>query len=172
MTQTSEEAHPLRKVFIAGLGNPDRGDDGIGMVVARKLDGRLPDDVAILPRSGDMVALIEEWAGFDALICVDAAAPMGTPGRIHRIDLTADELPREVSLASSHSFGLAVAIGLARILERAPRDIVVYAIEGCCFDTGAALSPAVAAAAADAADRIAAEACRLRQRASESAPEE
>jgi hydrogenase maturation protease len=171
MTRTSDQAHSPRKVLIAGLGNPDRGDDGVGMIVARKLDGRLPDDVAILTRSDDMVSLIEDWAGFDALVCVDAAAPMGAPGRIHRIDLATDELPRDMSFASSHAFGLAVAIGLARMLERAPRDIVVYAIEGCCFDAGAALTPAVAAAAGDAADRIAAEACRLRQGAMEIAPD-
>ncbi|MGP0057911.1 MAG: hydrogenase maturation protease [Beijerinckiaceae bacterium] len=171
MTRTSDQAHSPRKVLIAGLGNPDRGDDGVGMIVAHKLDGRLPDDVAILTRSDDMVSLIEDWAGFDALVCVDAAAPTGAPGRIHRIDLATDELPRDMSFASSHAFGLAVAIGLARMLERAPRDIVVYAIEGCCFDAGAALTPAVAAAAADAADRIAAEACRLRQGTSAMAPD-
>jgi hydrogenase maturation protease len=96
---------------------------------------------------------------------------MGAPGRIHRIDLATDELPRDMSFASSHAFGLAVAIGLARMLERAPRDIVVYAIEGCCFDAGAALTPAVAAAAGDAADRIAAEACWLRQGAIDIAPQ-
>ena len=85
-----------RKVLVACLGNPDRGDDGLGAAVARALAGRLPDGVGLAVRSGDMLGLIDDWAGFDAVVCVDAAAPMdaslGTPGRIHRVDLARDDL--------------------------------------------------------------------------------
>ena len=39
-----------RKVLVVGLGNPDRGDDGVGLLVAKKLPGRSAD------RRGDCVA--------------------------------------------------------------------------------------------------------------------
>jgi hydrogenase maturation protease len=110
-----------------------------------------------------MLSLIEDWANFDALVCVDAAAPTGAPGRIHRIDLAADELPQNISPTSSHGLGLAEAIALARALKCAPQDIIVYAIEGCCFNGGAPVTPQVTAAAGDVADRIADEVTRLRQ---------
>ncbi len=152
-----------RKVLVACLGNPDRGDDRIGALVAEALSGRLPPDVALIVRSGDMLALIDDWEGSDAFVCVDAAAPMGLPGRIHRFDLARDELPAEMAVASSHAFGLAEAIGLARMLGRAPRDIVVYAVEGACFDVGAAVTFEVAAAADRLVDRVVAEVARLRQ---------
>ena len=113
--------------------------------------------------SSDMLSLIEDWAGFDALLCVDAAAPMGVPGRIHRIDLTTDELPPNTSFTSCHAFGLGEAIRLARTLQRAPQDIIVYAVEGCCFDGGAALTAAVTAAASEVARRVIAEVGHLRQ---------
>jgi hydrogenase maturation protease len=81
---------------------------------------------------------------------------------VHRIDLAVEALPRELSFASSHAMGLAEAVALARTLGRAPRDIIVYAVEGARFDTGSGLAPEVAAAVATVAERIVAEADRLR----------
>ncbi len=153
---------PPRKVMVIGLGNPDRADDGVGPAIAESLAGRLPADVALRIRAGDMLSLIQDWAGFDALVCVDAAAPMGQPGRIHRIDLATGELPRDTSAMSSHAFGLAEAIGLARALDLAPSDIVVYAIEGGSFDGGAPLTPDVAAVIGEVGDLVVAETARLR----------
>ncbi|MCT2398338.1 hydrogenase maturation protease [Novosphingobium mangrovi (ex Huang et al. 2023)] len=150
-------------VLVLCLGNPDRGDDGVGAAVAALLEEHLPPGVTLMARSGDMLALIEDWAQFDAIVCVDAAAPMGEPGRIHRIDLAHEELPRDMAFLSSHAFGLGEAVALARTLDLAPRDIVVYAIEGACFDGGAPLSAQVAAAAAPAAERVRAEAARLQE---------
>ena len=152
-----EKARP--GILVAAVGNADRGDDGVGPLVAQKLSGRLPGEAKLVVRSGDMMSLIEDWAGFEAVIFVDAAAPKGSPGRIHRINLADEKLPPELSFTSSHAFGVAEAIELARVLELAPRRIVVYAIEGACFDTGAPFTPAVLSAAAEVADRIAAEVC-------------
>jgi hydrogenase maturation protease len=163
MSGTIDQRAVPRKVLVVGLGNPDRGDDGIGALVVKALAGRLPADAALLARSGDMMSLIDDWAGFDALVCVDAAASMGAPGQIHRIDLTIDELPPGMSFTSSHAFGLADTVRLARALKLAPQDIVVYAVEGCCFDGGAPMTADVAAAAGEVVHRIIAEVGRLRR---------
>ncbi len=111
-----------------------------------------------------MLALIEDWAGFDALILIDAAVPMGMPGRIHRIDPKDEKLPRDPVYASSHAFGVAEAIGLGQALNQAPRKIVVYAIEGGSFERGAPMTPEVAAAIDEVADRVIAEVARLMPR--------
>ena len=155
------EPAAARKILVACIGNPDCGDDGIGPLVAAKLEGQLPGDAALIVRRGDMLALAEDFAGCGALVCVDAAAPMGSPGQIHRIDLTTEELPGELLSASTHGFGLAYAIELARALGRAPPIIVIYAVEGACFDAGAALTHAVAAATDETARLVAAEVDRL-----------
>jgi hydrogenase maturation protease len=146
---------------VACIGNPNRGDDGIGPLVAAKLEGRLPRHASLIVRHGDMFALAEDFAGCGALVCVDAAAPMSSPGQIHRIDLTTEELPRELLSASTHGFGLADVIALARALGRAPQIVIIYAVEGTCFDAGAALTHAVAAAADETAHLVAAEVDRL-----------
>jgi len=149
------------RVLVLCLGNRDRGDDGIGPAVAARLDGRLQEGAVLSVRSGDMLALIEDWRGFDALVCVDAAAPMIGPGTIHRMDLGAQELPRDMAFVSSHAFGLAEAVALARTLGLAPPSIVVYAVEGANFEAGAPMSPQAAQAIGQVADRVAAEAARL-----------
>jgi hydrogenase maturation protease len=153
----------LRRVLVVGFGNTDRGDDGVGVLVANDLRGRLPGDVTILAPIRDPLSLIDDLEEFDALVCVDAAAPLGTPGRIFRINLATDSLPRDVAFVSSHAFGLAPSIALARVLQLAPPDIVVYAIEGSCFEAGAVVTPQVGAAAVEAADRIVAEVDALRK---------
>lgn len=145
-----------RRVII-GLGNPDRGDDGVGALVVGALAGRLPEGVETMVRTGDMLALVEDWAGAEAVICVDAAASVGVPGRIHRIDGHDGALLPEPGLASSHAFGLAEAIALSRALGTAPPVLVVYAIEGSVFDTGAPVGAAVAAAVDEVATRVLAE---------------
>lgn len=149
------------KVLVVAIGNPDRADDGVGALVATRLAGRLPSDVALAGLTGDILSVIEDWACVDAVICIDAAAPMGVPGRIHRIDGGTGELPHGVSFASSHAFGLAEAIALAAELRLLPGTVIVYAIEGCSFENGAAMTPEVTAAAAEAADRVVAEVGRL-----------
>ena len=149
------------KILVAAIGNPDRGDDGAGPLVAAGLAGQLPPDVTLITRRGDLLGLIEDWAGFDVVICADAAAPIETPGRIHRIDAANDGLPVALSLSSGHAFGLAEAIALGRALQSLPETVIVYAIEGSGFDGGAPVTPAVAAAAGEAAARILAEIGRL-----------
>jgi hydrogenase maturation protease len=163
VTGTGAKATSCR-VLVVGFGNPDRGDDGVGVLVAQNLRARLPAGVTISARFDDALSLIDDWVDFNALVCVDAAAPMGTPGHIHRIDLTTRDLPHDLTPTSSHAFGLAEVIALARTLELAPRNIVVYAIEGRCFDNGAPLTPDVAIAAAETAERIIAEVYALREK--------
>lgn len=153
-------------VLVLCLGNPDRGDDAIGPAVAKRLEGRLPPGAVLSARSGDMLALIDDWQGYDALICVDAAAPSAGPGTVHRVDLGVEDLPRDVAVVSSHAFGLGEAVTLARTLGLAPPEIVVYAVEGATFEPGAPISPQAAGAIPLVAERVAAEAARILEAAS------
>jgi hydrogenase maturation protease len=163
MSGVAKSIASLPKVLVIAIGNPDRADDGVGALVATRLAGRLPSDVAFVSRSGDILSLVEDWACFDAVICIDAVAPMEMPGRIHRIDAGSGELRHGVSFVSSHAFGLAEAIALAAALRMLPGIVIVYAIEGASFDGGTAMTPEVAAAAAEVADRVVAEVGRLRR---------
>ncbi|CAJ0780197.1 hydrogenase maturation protease [Ralstonia chuxiongensis] len=154
MTPASDPSKPVRRVLVIGIGNPDRGDDGVGPLVTMQLAGRLPPEVAIVARHGDMLALIDDWIGIDAVVCIDACAPDGQAGRVRRFDLTADDLPRDVAPVSGHALGLGEAVALARRLGCMPEQMVVYAIEGACFNVGAPMSYAVTDAARLVADQV------------------
>lgn len=142
------------RTLVAAIGNRDRGDDGFGPAVADRLQGQVPAGVRILECGGDVLALIEEWTGVSAAILVDASAADSRPGRVHRLDFAKHRPFSRVPHSSTHAFGIAETIELARSLDRLPRHLVAYLVEGKCFDIGAPLSPAVAAAVEPVAIRI------------------
>ena len=144
-------------VLVIGIGNPDRGDDGVGPAVASCLRERLPSEVRLFECNGDVLDLIEEWAGFATALLIDATAPGGRAGRIQRLDLIGQPLHADFARNSTHAFGLAETVELARSLNRLPRQLVVYLVEGERFDIGTPLSPAVAEAVNRVAESILAE---------------
>ena len=143
--------------LVVGIGNRDRGDDGFGPAVAHRLMERVPSTVRILERSGDALAMIEDWDGIPSVIVIDAMAPISEPGKVHRFDLTDSPLPIGFAPTSSHALGVAETIELARSLGRLPQYFVAYLVEGEQFGTGTPLSLAIAKAVEDVADRIVSE---------------
>jgi len=144
-------------LLVAAIGNPDRGDDGVAPTVARRLRESAPAGVRVLDCSADVLELIDEWAGYTAAILIDASDPAGDPGRIRRLDLAGSLLPADFAQNSTHAFGLAETVELARALNQLPSRLVLYLIEGERFDVGAKLSPPVAAAVDRAVEAILAE---------------
>ncbi len=151
-----------RSIRVIGIGNRDRGDDGLGPLVVERLSGRIPRDASLGVRHGDALSLLDDWKGADPAILVDAAALISAPGVIHRIDLIAEMIPLELSLASTHAFGISQAISLGRVLDLLPRHLILYAVEGENFARGFGMTPAVSAAAELVAQRILGEISGLR----------
>jgi hydrogenase maturation protease len=130
-------------VKVICVGNRWRSDDGVGLTVAARLrvEGLDPREL-----EGEPAALIDEWAGEDCVVVVDAVSSGAEPGFVHRVDAAEGALPVDVFGASTHVLGLGEAVELARALGRLPRRLVVLGVEGASFAAGDALSPAVAAA--------------------------
>lgn len=138
--------------LVIGIGNRYRRDDGVGPWVADRLGSR---GLRVVEASGEGAGLIDLWREADAAFVVDAMRSAGTPGTVRRFDARHGEIPERLFAYSSHLFGLAEAISLARELDRLPRCLVVYGIEGADFAAGEGLSPAVRAAAEQVAKRVA-----------------
>ena len=134
----------LSDTLVIGLGKPWRGDDGAGPAVARGLLDEVRARVRVY--EGEPVGLIEDWAGADAVIIVDAVSSGAPPGTIHRLDPLSEPIPAALSQGSTHAFGLADTIALAHTLDRLPARLTVYGIEGEHFGAGDALSTPVRAA--------------------------
>ena len=130
--------------LIMGIGNPYRQDDGVGVVVARALAACGLPATVVVEQAMAGPSLLELWCNFATVIAIDALAGGATPGRWHVIDAHAGPLPRRTPADSSHGFGLAETIELARALALLPPALTVYGVEGAAFGVGEGLSPAVA----------------------------
>ena len=128
---------------VACLGNRYRGDDAVGLLAADRLRAI---GVEVQECEDEPTRLLDSWAGLDLLVLVDAVRSGAAPGTVHRVDVSSGTLPEELGLTSSHAFGLAETVELARALDRLPKRVVVYGIEGASFAAGAGLTPAVAGA--------------------------
>lgn len=144
------------RVVVIGYGNPYRGDDAAGLIVTGILRRYLPSFADIRSITSDGTALLDAWRDADAAILVDAVVSDSEPGTVHR--MTALPEPEQtMRFASSHSFGLADAVGLARTLDLLPQRMVIYGIEAGQFEEGAGLTEAVEAAVLKVATEIAAD---------------
>ena len=131
---------------VIGVGNPLRGDDGVGLVVAAALEDRVPPGVSVVPCEQEPSRLLDAWNGAEAAIVVDAAALGDEPGTVRRFDASETAIPAGVFRSSTHAFGVGDAIELARALGRLPQHVLVYGVEGGRFAAGEPLTAPVEAA--------------------------
>jgi hydrogenase maturation protease len=136
-----------RRVLVIGVGNAYRRDDGVGLVVARRLRAEAPERVAVREESGEGAALIAAWEGADAVLVIDAVHSGQAPGTVQRLDAGERALPADLFHLSTHAVSVADAVELARTLGQLPPRLVVYGIEGKDFEAGVGLSPEVEEAA-------------------------
>jgi len=144
-------------VVVIGIGHLDRGDDAIGRLVAARLHARVPAGVTVIQEDGEAARVGARLGSAQSAILVDAALSGAAPGTVRRLDAAHDALPGDKPGMSTHGFGLASAIGLARALGSLPPRCVVYAIEARSFALGAPPSAAVLAAADEVVERVLAE---------------
>ncbi len=142
------------RTIVIGIGNPDRGDDAAGRILARLLRRQLPRDIEVIELAGEATALLARLDGAEAVYLVDACVSGAIPGTVRRFDLSAEPLPCGIDALSTHGLALTEALELARSLRLLPARSIVYAVEGQCFELGAGLSPPVDAALAVIARRL------------------
>ncbi len=125
----------MNNALVLALGNPLRGDDGVGAAVLEQLSKMdLPPGVKLLDGGtpGLETALLLE--GYHRAIVIDAADMGRTPGEWARFS------PHEVRLGSGdphlrgtmHAAGLAEALALLAALGqavRAPDKIIIYGVQ-------------------------------------------
>jgi hydrogenase maturation protease len=162
VTRDNDAGAPLRGVVI-GVGNRYRSDDAAGLAVLAALREAHPPGVRLIEESGEGAALMEAWnlpelaARNAPVYIVDAVASGGIPGSIHTFDAAAHPVPSRFFHYSTHAFGVAEAIEVARSLGQLPPRLIVYGIEGGNFAAGEQLSPPVAQSVSVVAARILAE---------------
>ncbi len=149
-SRRSEQTPETPRILIIGVGDQARCDDGVGVVVARTLRSKDFANTTVIESSGDGALLSQLWKDAAKVFLIDAVSSGARPGTVQRIDVRTRALPTDIFRSSTHTFGVAEAIELARALNQLPPRLIVYGIEGKNFDLGMGLSPEII----DAARRV------------------
>ncbi len=130
-------------ILVIGVGNEYRGDDGIGLWIARQIESKKIPDVVVKYVVGDASKLFSLWEGFNNVCIVDAVYGNLKPGDVIRI--TGNELPlqRHRFTSSSHLYSLLEAIELANTIQCLPEEFVFYGVQVKNTSYGIHLSPEV-----------------------------
>jgi hydrogenase maturation protease len=140
------------QTLIIGCGNLDRGDDAAGLLVVRRLRQL---GVEAQEQNGESLKLIETWRGAQNVVLIDTVVTGRRIGKVTIWDATTDPLVGDPFHCSTHAFGVAGAVELARILGWLPSSLRIYGIEGKRFKIGTPPSPAVLRCVEQIAQQIA-----------------
>jgi hydrogenase maturation protease len=142
-------------VLVVGIGCLDRGDDGVGPAVARRVATMGLPGVQVLP-DAQPLDLLDDGRAADLGVVVDAVRSGRAPGTVLVRDVGCSAaLPDWAGAASTHVVGLDAVLELARALRRMPRRLVLVGVEAAGFGTGEPMSPGVRAAVPGAAEMVA-----------------
>jgi len=141
--------------LVVALGNPQRGDDGVGAaVVARLAALPLPADVELTDGGTPGLETALLLRDCRRAIIVDAAQMDIEPGDWQRFAPDAVSLRMADNRGTLHSAGLAEALALGDALGILPSDIIIYGVQPAVIGWRPGLSAAVSAAVPNVAAAI------------------
>ena len=144
----------MAAIRIIGLGNELRGDDAVGLQIARRLRQTVGNCTEVIEAEMAGVDLIELMKGARVVILIDAARSGKKPGMIHRLDASESPIGMRMFPHSSHALGISDAVELARAMGDLPAKVIVYGIEAGDTEAGQALSLPVTKALDEAVGQI------------------
>jgi hydrogenase maturation protease len=119
--------------LILGLGNPLRGDDGVGSAIITRLTKQieLPASVDLIDGGIAGMKILTMLEGYDHVILVDAADLGLSCGEWLRLDL--DELLRSSIVPDKkgtlHEAGVVDALAVGRAMNMLPLNVSIYVIQ-------------------------------------------
>ena len=129
--------------LVIGMGNEFRGDDAAGVHVARLLKNRAIPGFDVVETSGEGTELMRLWEDYDTVFLVDAVQSRNQVGEIYRFTCRDIEKFQKWFHCSSHVFSLPQALQMAKELDKLPAHVVIFGIEGVCFDFSEKMTPEV-----------------------------
>jgi hydrogenase maturation protease len=135
------------RVVVLGVGNLLMGDEGAGVRLIERLEaaGSLPAGVTAIDGGTSTHELYGDLEDLALLVIVDAVASGGPPGSLVRLE--GERIPQAFSnKLSPHQHGINDLLATLRLVDRAPRRVVLLGITPAHIALGLELSPAVEAA--------------------------
>jgi hydrogenase maturation protease len=133
---------------IIGCGNLNRRDDGIGVIIAQRLQKYLAEnphpDVQVYDCGTAGMEVMFQARGSKKLVIIDASSTGAEPGAVFQVpgeELAA--LPEPSYNLHDFRWDHALAIGRKIFQDDFPQEVTVYLIEAANLDFGLELSPVV-----------------------------
>jgi hydrogenase maturation protease len=134
-------------ILVLGLGNPLRGDDGIGPRVIEALNRRgLPEGATALDAGTGGLDLLQVLEGWERAIIIDAADVGREPGQFVRFTPDEARFVGSQDAMSLHNAGLAEVLALADAVGQPLPEMVIFGVQPEKIGWGERLSEAVEAA--------------------------
>ncbi len=143
MELDSHESGQKAACVVIGIGNPLRGDDGVGVRAIESLRGFQLDGVELLEGMTYGIDLLPYIEGRKKVIFIDAIDAGDEPGAVFRFSPHEVRQKRRVPSLSLHDFGLYDLIASAELLERCPEEIIIIAVQIKSLEAGTKLSKEV-----------------------------
>lgn len=118
------------KVLVLGLGNPLRGDDGVGPRVVEALNRRgLPEGTTALDAGTGGLDLLHVLEGWKRAIVIDAADVGREPGQFARFTPDEARFVGSGDAVSLHNAGLAEVLALAKRVDQSLPELVIFGVQ-------------------------------------------
>ena len=133
----------LGRVVVLGVGNPMRGDDGVGPAVVakcRELCGHSEGRLVLIDAGESPEAHLDEVRGLgpDVVVIVDAVDFGGRPGEVALFDLVRDGSSRAMSLPSTHRLPLGLLASYIR--KETGAEVVLVGVQPRSIEFGEGMS--------------------------------
>ena len=149
-------------ILVLGLGNILLSDEGVGVRIVEALDAAhdLSEDVEVLDGGTSGMELLDMVAERDCLIVADAVNALRPAGSVIRLEN--DDIRALFELRfSPHQLGLSDLLAALRLVDKAPRQVVVIGVVPQNLSLGLELSLAAAGGRDAAVSMIVDELSRL-----------
>jgi hydrogenase maturation protease len=132
-------------ILVLGLGNILLSDEGIGVRIVEALAAahEWPDDVELLDGGTSGMELLDMVADRDCLIVADAVNADAPAGQVIRLENDDIRMLFETRF-SPHQLGLSDLLAALRLVDKAPRRVIVVGVVPQNLALGMDLSPAAA----------------------------
>jgi hydrogenase maturation protease len=122
----------MKKLVVIGLGNPLRRDDGIGIVLLKKLveyKHELPQDIQYIDGGTGGMNILHLLVRFDIVFIIDAALFNAIPGYGKLFTLQEIKNNRISFSPSTHESDILEIINLSKNLDEAPEHILFFGVQ-------------------------------------------
>ena len=129
---------------VIGIGNPLRGDDGVGPAVVEMLEGlAMPPDVDLIDGGEAGLGLVGLMEGADRVVLIDAAEMREEPGVCRLFDLSEVLIDDDDPGCSIHHARTGSALRMANALGCLPPEVKIVGVQPKRMDWGVGLSSEV-----------------------------